>query len=99
MVDAALVNDVHLLAPFTVYGFPDTPVELVKTHEDGETKSILSFYGFIAVKALDKYGNPVSNVELELTALPPDPNTGSRGGHSRRNAGRDLSHKSNSQGF
>ena len=79
VVDAALANGTRLLKPFTAYGFPDTPVELVKTHGDGGTKSILSLYGFIAVKAVDKYGNPVSNVELEFAALSSDPNTDSRG--------------------
>jgi len=64
---------------FTAYEFPDTSVKLVKAHGDGGTKSILSLYGAIAVKTADKYGNPVSNVELEFAALPSDPNTDSRG--------------------
>jgi len=70
IVDASLPSGVRIRKPFTAYGLPKEATQVRQTHGDGQVTSILSFAGFVSVAVEDQYGNPVSNVPVEFTALP-----------------------------
>ena len=70
IVDAALAGGTNIKKPFTTWGLPDTPKNLVKTYGNNFHGPILSYAGFLSALVADQYGNPVSNVEVTFSVLP-----------------------------
>ncbi len=70
IVDAALASGLSIEKPFTAWGLPDAPVNIVKENGDNIKTMILAYAGFLSVNIEDKYGNPISNIPVTFTVLP-----------------------------
>ena len=66
IIDVSLSNGQAVDVPFTIYGKPDSLVQLRPTHGANIKGMMLSYAGFVAVVAEDKYGNPIANQNIEF---------------------------------
>ena len=67
IVDAKIDSGLGLAAPFTEYGFPDRSQLYLRSKGPTSYEStIYLFGGCFKVQVEDRFGNPVSNVPLEL---------------------------------
>ncbi|MCP4686982.1 MAG: hypothetical protein GY859_02970, partial [Desulfobacterales bacterium] len=71
IIDASLPSGLTIKTPFLVYGAPDEPVKLEKELYCHETINVLSSAGFMKIKILDQYDNPVSNTPITFIASEP----------------------------
>ena len=63
-LSAVSQNNISLLGGYTAIGMPDKPAALVKTHSPSGSVLLGDYVGFNAAMVEDKYGNPVSNIQV-----------------------------------
>ena len=70
IIEASLgTNGATTPKPFTEYGKPGKPTQIVQTHGDGTWGLILSFAGFVSVVMKDSNNNPIANLPISFQAL------------------------------
>ncbi len=70
IIEASLgSNGVATPKPFTEYGKPGKPSQMLQTHGDGTWGFILSFAGFVSVVMKDGNNNPIANLPVTFQAL------------------------------
>ncbi|MGD0886778.1 MAG: transglutaminase-like domain-containing protein [Thermodesulfovibrionales bacterium] len=62
-------GSISIVQPFSAYGKPDVPAQIIKVLGDGNSAMTNNPGGSLIAKVVDQYGNPISNVVVNFNAL------------------------------